>query len=170
MIQEINKCSRETKGLSIDILENINLQGKQIDNLHSNVKYTVDVTDKSKWILNNMTWFGWFKNLFRKTPTKELMIRENAVVHRLNHSVEVNEKTHVDKSDIKPYIIPNSIAFNKELKEIEDNLKTLYNVSLEIGVELDKQNNSLETVNYDVENANDKIKSLHKKINNQLSN
>ena len=170
MIHEIKKCSRETKELSIDVLKNINLQGKQLDNSHSNVKYANDVTDKSKWILENMTWFGWFKNLFRKTPTKELMIRENTIVNRLNHNVEVNEKPDVDETYVKPYIIPNSIAFNCELKEIEDNLKTMYNISVEIGVELDKQNNSLETVTDDVENVNDKIKSLHKKINNKLTN
>ena len=159
MIQDIKKCSEETKEISQIVINNIDSQSSQLKNIDSNLKLNEENLKKSNWILRNMTWYGWFLNLFYKVPIETKREESNIIKPELAE-LDITEKTN--NSD---YIVYGSIAFNKELNEIENNVKQIREFGIKIGEKLDAQNKSLEELSTNTENIKYKTKTTINKIN-----
>lgn len=159
MIQDIKKCCEETKEISKIVINNIDSQSSQLKNIDSNLKLNEENVKKSNWILRNMTWYGWFLNLFYKVPIET---KREEYINKSN--IIKPELDITKKNNNSDYIVYGSIAFNKELNEIENNIKQIHDFGIKIGVKLDAQNKSLEELSTKTENIQYKTKKTINKI------
>jgi len=57
---DINKCSSESKEISIQILEQLDKQEQSLIQTNTNLNKSNDLIDISNKVLDEMSWFGWF--------------------------------------------------------------------------------------------------------------
>jgi hypothetical protein len=170
-IHDIRVIAEETNKIGETVLNAIEKQDEQLDATNSNIKSSEELHKSSEWILRNMTWSGWFYNLFTKTPNirvREIKQYKTTHTHTSNNSDNQskisNINTNLDKSPQNTYIRYNSLAFNNEINEIEKTLKNIKTTGIKIGEKLDEQNKKLDETTHMNDNLNEQIKKSNNKI------
>lgn len=174
-IQSIRAIAEETNEIGDNVLNTIEKQDEQLDSTNNNIKRTEELHTMSSWILRNMTWSGWFYNLFTRLPV--IKQRETNELNKINESskqnvfINKNKMINIDNIDNKnkdqkenKYIAYNSILFNSELTEIEKTLKNIHNTGIKIGEKLDEQNKKLNETSSKSDIMNEKIHRSNSKI------
>lgn len=60
--KDIKRSTRETKEISIKVLEQLEQQEQSMMNTNKNLNESKELLDNSDKLLNNMSWLGWFTN------------------------------------------------------------------------------------------------------------
>lgn len=161
---EITKIASDTKDISIQILNKLDEQGESINKSELNIESSNYLLSKSLRIARYMTWFGWISNLFTKDPK---LPQTKNIKTNIKNDIVINENTiinpHVNKQSLV-YNNKKNDDVNNAMLEFEKHLTDLKTISILIGEQLDKQNESIERINIKESNLSDKMKSIESYI------
>jgi len=161
--KDINQCNSNTKELCNDILDELEKQGEILITADKNLNESKTFLDKSKQLIHNMSWFGWFiswipynhllKNIFEKHKRDDLFIDIESM--RENHIIKLE---NVKESN---YEYDNQSEESSQLNQLEKDLNDLKWIGQKIG-------NQLDLHNIYIDKLNDKSKILIENTGNTI--
>jgi len=146
---ELLKISEETKNDSIKTLEELNDQKTILNNLNQQINHIDKLIIKSNRVINTMKSIT--SNLFNKIFTSDKTNKQN------------NTQVDIQNNYIKSENISNKIN-NDTLDIIINNIQVIKELNLNIGEELDEQNELLDNITKKAELSNINIKKTEKNI------
>ena len=146
---ELLKISEETKNGSITTLEELNDQKTILNNLNQQINHIDKLIIKSNRVINTMKSIT--SNLFNKIFTSDKTNKQN------------NTQVDIQNNYIKSENISNKIN-NDTLDIIINNIQVIKELNLNIGEELDEQNELLDNITKKAELSNINIKKTEKNI------
>jgi hypothetical protein len=180
---DINRSTAETKEISIKVLEQLERQEQSILNTNKNLNESKDLLDTSDKILNNMSWFGWFKSFIPfKSLLSRIFRRRSHTEEKLfidNESFNKNEQSDFTLDERNSFIpikyeyqLQDKIEINDknnvEILNLEKELTDLLWIGSKIGEHLDLHNDYLDKMKDKSQIIFDKTKKTTKKTNNFL--
>ena len=146
---ELLKISEETKNDSIKTLEELNDQKTILNNLNQQINHIDKLIIKSNRVINTMKSIT--SNLFNKIFTSD------------KTNIKDNTQMNIQDNYIKSENISNKIN-NDTLDIIINNIQVIKELNLNIGEELDEQNELLDNITKKAELSNINIKKTEKNI------
>jgi hypothetical protein len=175
--KDINKTTNETKEISILVLEQLENQEQKIVKANKNLNESKEILDKSKIIINNMSWIGWFigfvpfksffSRLLSRNNKEEILFIDN----KISDETYYNQKERYSFECIEYTNIPiykDNNENNCEILKLENELTDLLWIGKKIGEHLDLHNKYLDKLNDKSEILFDKTKHYTKKTNDLL--
>ena len=150
---ELLQISEETKNDSIKTLEELNDQKTILNNLNQQINHIDKLIIKSNRVINTMKSIT--SNLFNKIFTSDKTNKQN------------NTQVDIQNNYIKSENISNKIN-NDTLDIIINNIQVIKELNLNIGEELDEQNELLDNITKNTELSNINIKKTEKDIDSLL--
>ena len=171
-LTDMNKCNSETKQISIQILNQLEIQGESLIYTNKNVNKTNELLDTSNKLLDNMTWIGWFISLI---PFNDLIYnfftKKNNVPFENNESynnentnqIQEKENTLIKTQNTNNITNTGSTKDCEELQYLENELNELLWIGTKIGAHLDLHNNYLNDINEKTNTLSNKTLKINKK-------
>ena len=181
---DINRSTVETKEISIRVLEQLEQQEQSLMNTNKHLNESKELLEKSDKLLNNMSWFGWFKSfipfksffsrIFRRTNKEDILFLDNKAFNKVEESNSYNDE--------RKTFIPVNFEFNElsfqnndiekkqdvEILKLEKELSDLLWIGSKIGEHLDLHNDYLDKMNDKSQIISNKIKKSTKKTTDFL--
>lgn len=176
---DISKISFETKNISIQVLQELNKQGRSLHLTSNTLNQSNQLLEQSNKIVNLMSWSGWiisfipfsdyFLNLFnRKSNLERFDLSNSKINYNFNiESYNGNRENNKNLSDSIKYFDVNNIE-NEELNRLEKDIIELSYIGKEIGYQLDIHNTNLELIHEKIKILSNVTQMMNKKTNRYL--
>lgn len=140
-------CASEANEIGQNILIKLSEQGDLLKNSEEKMEYNSYFLSKTIRILRNMTWIGWMLNFFTRKPDDpyEDFKREkkNMIKEQQTSLLDTNEEDLLNVIDPKIQFTAIIKAEDKEISNLEKELKHLHFIGLKINEYLDDHNKEL---------------------------
>jgi len=147
-IKSSSDCASEANEIGRNILIKLSEQSDLLKKTKKNIEENDYFLSKTIRILRTMTWFGWIINFFTRSPQspcEDYKKEKNYQIKENNIKLEDDNKEDL-LNDIDPKIQFEAIinAEDKELSNLENELKNLNYIGLKINEYLVQHNNELD--------------------------
>lgn len=174
------KLTDETRRIGIDILNELEYQNNLLEKSNETLESNEYILNHSMRILRKMSWTGMFLNFLWTEPiqTKPILsMSENNIT--LNEQDELekinntnNEKTELFSNRQNEKILNQNQNQTQEecLRDLEKKITELYEISTELGIQVQKQNIMLEQIETNAEIVEVKTLQINLETNNLTKN